>query len=95
MVMRRRRLELFGHVRRRDETENIRAVAEIKGKLPSGRPKLKWKYTVNRDLKVWNIGEEWATDSERCSPGARGGNLAKIPPNQVIDDFGRGSSVES
>ena len=26
---------------------------------------------------------------------ARGGNLAKIPPNQVIDDFGRGSSVES
>ena len=29
------------------------------------------------------------------SPAARGGNLAKIPPNQVIDDFGRGSSVES
>ena len=23
------------------------------------------------------------------------GNLAKIPPNQVIDDFGRGSSIES
>ena len=29
------------------------------------------------------------------SPAARGGNLAKIPPNQVIGDFGRGSSVES
>ena len=29
------------------------------------------------------------------SPAARGGNLAKIPPNQVIYDFGRGSSVES
>ena len=29
------------------------------------------------------------------SPAARGGNLAKIPPNQVIADFGRGSSVES
>ena len=29
------------------------------------------------------------------SPAARGGNLEKIPPNQVIDDFGRGSSVES
>ena len=26
---------------------------------------------------------------------ARGGNLAKIPPNQVIDDFGREISVES
>ena len=29
------------------------------------------------------------------SPAARGGNLAKIPPNQVIGDFGRGSSLES
>ena len=29
------------------------------------------------------------------SLAARGGNLAKIPPNQVIADFGRGSSVES
>ena len=31
------------------------------------------------------------------SPAARGGRayLAKIPPNQVIDDFGRGSTVES
>ena len=29
------------------------------------------------------------------SLAARGGNLAKIPPNEVIDDFGRGSSVES
>ena len=30
-----------------------------------------------------------------CSPAARVGNLAKIPPIQVIGDFGRGSSVES
>ena len=30
--MGRRRLEWFGHVKRRDETENIRAVAEIKMK---------------------------------------------------------------
>ena len=30
-----------------------------------------------------------------ASLAARGGNLAKIPPNQVIDDFGRGSSVQS
>ena len=29
------------------------------------------------------------------SLAARGGNLAKIPLNEVIDDFGRGSSVES
>ena len=38
--MRRRRLEWFGHVKRRDETENIRAVVELKmeGKRPRGRP---------------------------------------------------------
>ena len=35
-VMRRRRLEWFGHIKRRGETENIRAVAELKmeGKRP-------------------------------------------------------------
>ena len=56
-VMRRRRLEWFRHVKRRGETENIRAVAEMKmeGKRPRGRPKLRWNDTVRRDLKAWNI----------------------------------------
>ena len=54
MVMRRRRLEWFGHVKRRDETGNIRAVVEMKmeGRRPRGRPKLRWKDTVKRDLKA-------------------------------------------
>ena len=66
MVMR-RRLEWFGHVKRRDETEIIRAVVELKkeGKRPRGRPQLWWKETVRRDLKAWNIREEWAIDHER------------------------------
>ena len=65
-VMRRRRLEWFGHIKRRHETENIRAVVEIKmeGKRPRGRPKLRWYDTVRRDLKAWEIKEEWATDRE-------------------------------
>ena len=25
----------------------------------------RWKDTVRRDLKAWNIREEWATDRER------------------------------
>ena len=39
MVMRRRRLEWFGHVKRRNETENIRVVVEMKmeRKRPRGR----------------------------------------------------------
>ena len=66
-VMRRRRLEWFGHVKRRGETEHIRAVAEMKmkGKRHRGQPKLRWNDTVRRDLKDWNIKEEWATDRER------------------------------
>ena len=62
-VMKRRRLEWFGHVERRGETENIRAVAETKmeGKRPRGRPKLRWNDTVRWDLKPWNINdrERW------------------------------------
>ena len=67
MVMRRRRLEWFGHVKRGDETENIRAVVEMtmERKRPRGRPKLRWKDTVRRDLKAWNIRAEWAADRER------------------------------
>ena len=58
MVMIWRRLEWCGHVKRRDETKNIRAVVEMKmeGKCPRGRPKLRWKDTVRRDLKPGTSG---------------------------------------
>ena len=67
MVTRRRRLEWFGHFKRRDETENIRPVVEMnrEGECPTGRPKLRRKNTVRRDLKAWNIRGEWTIDSER------------------------------
>ena len=53
IVMVMRRLQWFGHLRRSVETENIRAVAEIKmeGKRHKGRPRLRWKDTVRRDMK--------------------------------------------
>ena len=38
---------------------------KMEGKRPRGRPKLRGKDTVRRDLKAWNIREEWATDRER------------------------------
>ena len=45
IVIRRRRFKCIGHVERRQETENIRAVVEMKmeGKRPRGRPMLSWK----------------------------------------------------
>ena len=66
MVMR-RRLEWFRHVKRRDGTENTRAVVEMKmeGKHPRGRPKLRWKDTVRKDLKAWNIREEWTKERRK------------------------------
>ena len=55
MDMRKRRLEWFGHVTRRYETVNIRAVSETKmeGKRPRERRRLRWKDTVRRDMKAW------------------------------------------
>ena len=73
------RLEWFGHVKRRDETENNQAVVEMmmERKHPRGRPKLQWKDNVRRYLKAWNIREEWAPDSERWKGFCNGKNRYK------------------
>ena len=41
------------------ESKNTRGVAKMKmeGTCPTGGPRLKWKDTVRRDLKVWNMNE--------------------------------------
>ena len=66
----RRRMELSGPVKRRHETENIREVVEMKmeGNRPRGRPKLRWRDTVRRDMKAWKIREEWATERSLQDP---------------------------
>ena len=66
-AMRRRRMEWFVHIKRRDATENILAVADMKmeGKRPRGRLKLRWYDTVRRHLEAWQTNEECATDRER------------------------------
>ena len=54
-------------MKRIDDTQNIRAVVELKmeGKRPRGRLELRWRDTVRRDMKAWKIREEWAPDRER------------------------------
>ncbi len=49
--------------------------------------KLRWFGHVNKQYLD-------DVDTHTFSPAARGVNLAKLPPNQVIADFGRGSNVE-
>ena len=46
------RWEWFRHLKRRDETENIRAIAELK---------IEWKHP-RRDKKAWKIRDEPTTD---------------------------------
>ena len=61
-----RRLEWFGQVNRRNETENIRTVVEMKmEKRPKGRLRLRLKDIVRRDIKAWKMKEEWAADREK------------------------------
>ena len=45
-------MEWFGHVERRCDGENTTAVSEMRmeGKRPRGRPRLKWKTTIRRDM---------------------------------------------
>ena len=62
-----RRLEWFQHGERRNETENIRVLTEMKMEVtrPRGRPRLRCKDTVRSDMEAWKIREEWAIDRER------------------------------
>ena len=58
--MRRRRLQWFGHVRRRGREEDIRMVAEmrVQGRRKRGRPKKRWYDTVLDDMRRWALEEQ-------------------------------------
>ena len=59
MVMRRSRLEWFGHTKRTDETENMRAGAEMKMDEAQWRkPRLRGTDTVSRNMKAGIVREK-------------------------------------
>ena len=60
-----------------------------------GRNGVRITDSTNRIITTGSLIDGVYTLNCTVSLAARGGNLAKIPPNQVIADFGRGSSVES
>ena len=66
-LMAKRRLEWFGHVRRRKENEDIRKAADlkVKGKRKKGRLKHRWRDTINPDLKLFDLNKEDTHDCVR------------------------------
>ena len=67
MVMIRRRLNWYGHVVRRSESEALRRVMSVvdPGGRPRGRPKKTWKQRVEEDLRLFGLSGETATDLDQ------------------------------
>lgn len=51
------RIQWFGHIMRREETNEVWASIEYKttGKRPRGRPKKQWTKRVRHDLKILEV----------------------------------------
>ena len=66
-LMRRRRLQWFGHVCRREEDDDIRRVHEmqVEGRRNRGCPKHRWKDKIRKDLQSCSLSEEDAQDRIR------------------------------
>ena len=66
MVMTRRRLNWYGHVVRRNESEPLGRIMSVvaPGRRPRGRPKKTWKQRVEEDLHKYGINGEQAEDRE-------------------------------
>ena len=86
--MRRRRLQWYGHVQRRDREEDIRMVAEmrVQGKRKRGRPKKRWCDTLNDDMKRWGLQEDDTDDRGRWHSLIELGALRDRHPNRTTAD---------
>ncbi|CAM4675865.1 unnamed protein product [Leuciscus chuanchicus] len=66
-LMRKRRLQWFGQVCRRDEEADIRRAVEMQvgGKRKRGRPKHCWKDTIKTDMEWFGLEKEDTDDRDR------------------------------
>ena len=62
-----RRLQWFGHVMRREEDSVCKRTMnlEVPGTRKRGRPKMRWRDTVNRDMREKNVSERMVQDRRR------------------------------
>ena len=66
LVLRKKRLVWFGHVKRRDENDPLSRVQEVvvPGRRPRGRSKKTWQECFDQDLQELEIPETLTTDRE-------------------------------
>ena len=66
-LMRKKRMQWYGHVCRREPEEDIRMVynLRVEGKRSRGRPKQRWSDTVNSDLRWLGLENEDPGDRMR------------------------------
>ena len=66
LMMSRRRLNWYGHVVRRSESEPLGRVMAVvaPGRRPRGRPKKTWKQRVEDDFRKFGLNGECAEDRE-------------------------------
>ena len=66
-MLRVRRLEWFGHVVRRKETEILRKTQHVvvPGRQPPGRPKKTWRRSMQEELASLNLQEEQAQNRDQ------------------------------
>ena len=66
MMLRRKRLCWFGHVKRRDADDPLTRIQEVvvPGRRPRGRPRKKWHDCVRQDLVDAGVSEDLAANRD-------------------------------
>jgi len=75
--IRKRRLQWYGLVHRRDSEDDIRYVTELNilGKRKRGRPKQRWVGMIGDNMKRWGLKPEDVEDQERWRTLIESGSL--------------------
>jgi len=66
-VLQQNRLQCYGHVLRKDDTDWVKKCVEyeVEGSRSRGRPKRTWKQVVQKDCQALNLNREDALDRGR------------------------------